>query len=225
VIPDPVNCTANKHRWHHRLASIDLPGRISVILHEKFPGKNSESYSMPNLMKSVVLAAALLLMAFSFGSCSTQTPSQQAQSAAGGIWSAQLVGGTGSASGFSFTTQFTLGVDGDLTNTYFQFLTTGQNNCFPVNGELPTGQMILNVNQSTFQVTGTFTYKIQASGNTLSLSGDVSGTAATASTLTAGSITGTWSITGGSGCNKSGGTFIMTQATTSTSSSSSSGST
>jgi hypothetical protein len=172
--------------------------------------------------KSLMCVATLLLVAFSLSSCGSETPSQQAQSAAGGIWSAALVGGAGTASGFSFTTEFSLGTDGILTNTYFQFLTSGQNNCFPVNGEIPTGQMILNVNQSTDQVTGTFTYKIQASGNTLSLSGNVSGTAATASSLTEGSITGTWTLTGGTGCNGSGGSFTMTQSTTSTTSSSSS---
>ena len=173
-------------------------------------------------MKQVAL---LLLVAFSLSACSNPTVTQQAQSAASGIWSAQVQGGNGSASGFSFTTEFSVGSAGGLNITYFQFLNTTA--CFPVDGQNESGTMVLNsVNPSTGQASGTFTYKVQASGNTLTLTGNVTGTEVNgAPPLSGGTITGNWSLSGGSGCNDSTGTFTMTQgsSTTTTTSSGSSG--
>ncbi|MGA8621738.1 MAG: hypothetical protein WB660_24845 [Candidatus Sulfotelmatobacter sp.] len=154
------------------------------------------------------VVAILLLVALSFSSCSTPSVTQVAQSAAGGVWSAQVFGGSGEVSGFSFTTQFTVNTDGSLTITYFQFLTEGS--CFPVDGGTQTGSMILTINAATEQLTGPFTYTVQASNNTLTLNGVVTGTES-GTMLTGGSITGTWQVTG-TGCSTAGGTFTMTQS-------------
>jgi hypothetical protein len=70
--------------------------------------------------------------------------------------------------------------------------------------------MILTTNTTTNGVTGPFTYTVQSGGNTLTLNGTVTGTAAT-TTLTGGLITGTWAVTGATGCNASGQNFTMTQ--------------
>lgn len=150
--------------------------------------------------------AVLLVVALMLNGCSSTTTTTQA--AAGGIWSASLPGGTGEASGFSFTTQFTVNGDGSLSVTYFQFLTQGP--CFPITGGSVAGSMVLTTNTSNNAVTGTFTYTVQSSGNTLTLNGTVTGTNAVP-TLSGGSVTGTWSLTGGSGCSSSGQSFTMTQ--------------
>jgi hypothetical protein len=148
--------------------------------------------------------AILLLVALMLNGCGSSTPTTQ--TAASGVWSADLPGGSGEASGFSFTTQFTVNGDGSLSITYFQFLTDGT--CFPVSGGTQTGSMVLTTNTSTNAVTGTFTYTVQSGGNTLTLNGTVTGTAS-ATTLSGGSITGAWSVTGG--CNATGESFTMTQ--------------
>jgi hypothetical protein len=172
-------------------------------------------------MKQVVL---LLLVAVSFSGCSTPTVSQQALSAASGIWSAELFGGSGSATGFSFTTEFTVNPDGDLSLTYFEFLNNTP--CFPLDGGSPNGKMNLTtINQATGQVTGTFSFTVLGNGgDTLTLNGNVTGTEVNGTPpLSGGSVTGTWSIKGSSGCTGSSGNFTMTQSTsTSTSTSSSS---
>jgi hypothetical protein len=154
--------------------------------------------------------AILLLLTLVLNGCSTSNTvnTQTAQTAAGGIWSAELIGGSGEASGFSFTTQFTVEGNGGLSITYFQLLTAGT--CFPTNGGVQTGQMALTINGSTNAVTGTLTYTVTAQGNTLTLTGNVTGTES-GTTLTGGSVTGTWNVSGGTGCTNSGGTFTMTQ--------------
>lgn len=172
-------------------------------------------------MKQVVL---FLLLAFAFSSCGAPSIQQQAQSAAGGIWQAEILGGAGAESGFSFTTEFTLNTNGVLTITYFQFLNSTK--CFPVDGGTENGSMALNTNESTGQTFGAFKYNVQASGNTLTLTGNVTGTEVDGQPpLTSGSITGNWSLKGGSGCNDSNGTFTMMQSTSTSTSTSSSGST
>jgi hypothetical protein len=148
--------------------------------------------------------AILLLVALMLNGCGSSTPTTQ--TAASGVWSADLPGGSGEASGFSFTTQFTVNGDGSLSITYFQFLTEGT--CFPVSGGTETGAMVLTTNTSTNAVTGTFTYTVQSGGNTLTLNGTVTGTTS-ATTLSGGSITGAWSVTGG--CNATGESFTMMQ--------------
>jgi hypothetical protein len=163
--------------------------------------------------------AILLLVALTFGGCgSNPNPTQTAQTSAGGTWQSQMLGGTGDASGYSFITEFTVNSSGSLSVSYFQFLnnsTSNPNNeaggCFPISGGTVSGSMILTAGASN-AVTGTLTFTVQSSGNTLTLSGAVTGTQ-NGNTLTNGSITGTWTVTGGSGCNGTSGTFTMTQST------------
>jgi len=155
-------------------------------------------------MKEVAMLLLVTLMLNGCNSSSTPT----AQTSAGGVWSADLPGGTGEASGFSFNTQFTVNGDGSLSITFFQFLTAGT--CFPVSGGTESGSMVLTTNTSTNTVTGTFTYTVQAQGNTLTLNGTVTGTAS-GTTLSGGSITGSWAVTGDTGCNATGDSFTMKQ--------------
>jgi hypothetical protein len=150
--------------------------------------------------------AVLLLVALMLNGCGTSTTTTQ--TAASGVWSADLTGGVGQASAFSFTTQFTVSGNGSLSITAFQFLTSGT--CFPITGGTQSGSMVLTTNTTTNGVTGPFTYTVQSGGNTLTLNGTVTGTAAT-TTLTGGLITGTWAVTGATGCNVSGQSFTMTQ--------------
>ena len=152
--------------------------------------------------------AVLLLVALVLNGCGSSSKTTTTQKTATGVWSADLPGGSGEASGFSFTTQFTINGDGSLNITFFQFLTQGT--CFPVSGGTQAGAMVLTTNTTTNGVTGTFTFTVQSGGNTLTLNGTVTGTSST-TTLSGGSITGTWSLAGGTGCSSTGGGFTMTQ--------------
>jgi hypothetical protein len=152
--------------------------------------------------------AVLLLVALILNGCGSSSKTPPQASTAPGVWSADLPGGIGPASGLSFTTQFTLNGDGSLNITYFQFLTQGT--CFPISGGTETGSMVLTTNTTTNAVTGTFTYTVESGGNTLTLTGTVTGTA-NGITLSGGSIIGTWSLTGATGCVASGQSFTMTQ--------------
>jgi hypothetical protein len=157
--------------------------------------------------------AILLLVALTLNGCgTTSTP---VQTAAGGLWSAQMLGGDSPATGYSFITQFTVGGDGTLSVSYFQFLNLSSTPCFPINGGTVAGSMILTQNTTNFTVTGTFTLTVQSGGNTLTLNGTVTGTenGLNGSTLSGASITGTWTLAGGTGCSDSTNTsFTMTQS-------------
>lgn len=154
--------------------------------------------------------AILLLLALTLNGCSNSNSTTTAQTASNGTWQAKLSGGAGEASGFSFNTQFTLNSDGSLSIESFQFLTAGP--CFPESPDSESGMMVLTVNTSTEQVTGTFSYTVQGNGNTLTLTGTVTGTE-NGTTLTNATVTGTWTLTGGTGCNDTtGGSFTMTQS-------------
>lgn len=159
-------------------------------------------------MKKVTIFLLIAFMAMASGCGSSNTTTATAQTAASGGWSAQLLGGSGQASGFSFTTQFTVNGDGTLNVTYFQFLNEGP--CFPYSGETPTGSMTLTLN-SNDTVSGTFSFTVVSSGNTLTLAGNVTGTES-GTTLSGGSVTGTWNLTGGTGCSATGQPFTMTQS-------------
>jgi hypothetical protein len=150
----------------------------------------------------------LLLVALLLNGCGSSSTS--VQTASGGTWEAQLSGGDGTASGFSFITQFTVGGNGALSVSSFQFLTAGT--CFPVTGGTQSGTLIATLNSAN-QVTGTFSFTETSGGNTLALtSTSVTGTLS-GTTLTGGSITGTWALQGGgTGCNNAGGTFTMKQS-------------
>lgn len=170
--------------------------------------------------------AVLVLLLFLSTGCGMQTISQQAVTAAGGTWSAELLGGSGPASGFSFITNFTINATNyTLSVEYFQFLTnnTGGACSFPNTGEIPTGQLVLSTDNSTGYATGAFTYTVKSSSDKLTLTGNLTGTATlTGTTLNGGTITGKWQVSGSSACTGSG-TFTMTQAAPPTTTSGSGG--
>ena len=161
--------------------------------------------------------AVLLLLTLLLNSCSSSS-TNTASTTPGITWQAQMDGGVGPDSGYSFITQFTLNSSGTLNITYFQFLNTNSSQCFPVSGGSQTGQMTLTQNTTTLGVTGTMVYTVQSGGNTLTLNGSsVTGTlnVLNGTMLTGGIVTGTWSVTGGTGCNDTtGGSFTMTQSAT-----------
>jgi uncharacterized lipoprotein NlpE involved in copper resistance len=105
-----------------------------------------------------------------------------------GHWTAVL-----SDTNFSFATSVLVNGDGTLSASNFSFSTNSP--CF-VSGETESGSFAFTGNFNG-KVTGTFTFNVVSgspSGNTLMLTGTVNGNA----------ITGTWSLTGGTGCTGSG---------------------
>jgi hypothetical protein len=218
VNPKGAGRTASLHGNPYALTSIDLSGRISVILHEKSRKRNlgSDFQAQGRFMKEV---AILLLVALMLNGCSSS--SAPAQVSSNETWQAQLSGGESSASGFSFNTQFAINSNGALSITSFQFLNyNGSTSCFPVSGGTVSGTMVLSVSttsEGSDQVTGPFTFVVQSGGNALNLTGTVTGTApatqtGTSTTLNSGAtVTGTWTLAGGTGCNDAvGGSFSMT---------------
>ena len=151
------------------------------------------------------VVAILVLVAF-LCACGSSNPTPQ--NAATGIWSADLPGGSGETSGFSFTTQFTVNSDGTLSVNFFQFLNTGT--CFPVSGGTESGKMILTANTVNFTVTGTVNFVVKSTTSTLTLNGTVTGSQA-GTVLSGGAATGNWTLTGSGGCSAAGGSFTMTQ--------------
>jgi hypothetical protein len=155
--------------------------------------------------------AILLLVALMLNGCSNSTAVQTAVS---GGWQAEMLGGDGLASGFSFITQWTVsGSSGALSVSNFQFLTQIDGGCFPVTGENPTGNLKVTFNAADL-VTGTFSFIVTSGGNTLTLtSTSVTGTINTDNnTLSNGVITGNWAVVGsGNGCGNANGVFTMTQ--------------
>src|SRR5260370_21283632 len=154
--------------------------------------------------------AILLLAALLLNGCGSSS-STTTQTAAGNTGQAEMRGGEGTASGFSYITQFTVGGDGTLSISYFQFLNSNSTQFFPVAGGTQSGSMVLTTNTSNSTVTGTFSFTVQSGGNTLALTGTVTGTE-NGTTLSGGSVTGTWTVSGGTGCNDpTGGSLTMTQ--------------
>jgi hypothetical protein len=168
-------------------------------------------------MKQVAL---LLVMVLMVSGCNNM---RTLQSTTSGSWQAQMLGGVGQASGFSFITQFTVNSDSTLNISFFQFLTVNTANgitpCFPINGGVVTGSIANYVVNTNDTVTGTLTYTVASNGNTLTLVGNLTGTATvtgtppnTSTTLTSAVVTGNWSVTGGTGCTGAGGSFTMNQS-------------
>jgi uncharacterized protein YceK len=154
--------------------------------------------------------AVLLLVALLLNGCGTSSTATQA--AAGGTWSATMLGGVEPACCFSFITSFTVsGSGGGLTLSSFQFDTAGA--CFPVNGDTVSGTMTLT-ETNNFQVTGTFVFTVESGGNTLALNGTVTGMENGVlgnGTLSGAVAIGTWTLTGTAPCNGATGSFTMTQ--------------
>ncbi len=159
--------------------------------------------------------AVLLLLALLLNGCGSGATA--VQGAAGGGWEANLSGGEGKASGFSFVTQFSVNGGGALSVSNFQFLTQITGGCFPVSGEDPTGTLNVSYNADGV-VSGTFSFLIVSNGNTLTLtSNEVTGSFnTTGNILTGATIMGMWALTGGTGCNDVSGTFTMTQSNSTT---------
>jgi hypothetical protein len=161
-------------------------------------------------MKEVAILLVLALLLNGCGASSTAV-----QTAASGGWQAEMFGGEGTASGFSFIAQWTVtGSGGALTVSDFQFLTAIPGGCFPVNGEVPTGTLNLVYNSADQLIPpSSFSFVITASGNTLTLSSlTVTGTYNSVNgTFSDLLITGNWALTGGTGCNGVNGSFTMTQ--------------
>jgi hypothetical protein len=113
-----------------------------------------------------------------------------------GNWTATLTG----SQNFSFTTSVIENSDGTLSVSKFSFTTNSS--CF-ASGETETGTFALSGNFNG-NVTGKFGMIVLSgtpSGNTLTLTGNVNGNA----------ITGTWTLTGSSGCTGSGN-FTMNKS-------------
>ncbi len=153
--------------------------------------------------------AILLLMALFISGCGSGRPT--AQSATGGLWQAQLSDGVGNSSGFSFNTQFTVGSNGDLSISNFEFLNDNPNSCFPINGGSISGNMALTQNMATNGVTGTMTFTVTSSSNQLTLTGNVTGTIV-GTTLSGGAATGNWALTGTGACSNATGPYTMKQS-------------
>jgi hypothetical protein len=168
-----------------------------------------------NFMKAVATALLVTLGLF-LGGCGTDQT--EAQQEASGIWQANL---SGTDSGFSFITQFTINGNGALTITNFQFI--NNESCFPfsdgTNNATPAGQLTnLTYNAGNQIVSGNFSFTIAQNGNTLTLtSTSVNGTL-NGTSLNGGNIQGNWALTAGSssGCSASSGIFTMTQSSSAT---------
>ncbi len=151
----------------------------------------------------------LLLLAMLVNGCGSGRPT--AQSATGGLWQAQLSNGIGNSSGFSFNTQFTVGSNGDLSISNFEFLNDNPNSCFPINGGTISGNMLLTQNMATNGVTGSMTFTVTSSSNQLTLTGSVTGTIV-GTTLSAGTASGMWTLTGTGACSDASGPYTMNQS-------------
>jgi hypothetical protein len=115
-----------------------------------------------------------------------------------GTWNATLVSG-GNATVFTFGTSLKENGDGSLSVSNFSFTTNSP--CF-VSGETETGSFTLSGNFNG-AVNGEFGFTVESgspTGNTLTLSGNANGN----------TISGTWTLTGSSGCTGNG-TFTMTK--------------
>jgi hypothetical protein len=115
-----------------------------------------------------------------------------------GTWNATLLS-SNSQTSFAFGTSLSVNGDGSLTISKFTF--NSDSPCF-VSGETESGSFTLSGNFSG-QVHGQFGMNVQSvnpAGNTLTLTGTASGN----------TISGNWTLTGGSGCSGSG-TFTMTK--------------
>jgi len=139
----------------------------------------------------ILLAVPLVLSACGSNSSTTATTT------ASGTWQADIMGGAGEAGALSFITSFSIGSGGALSVSSIQFINV--QTCF-ASDATASGTLVVTTGTNNV-VTGTLSFQVVSGGSTLSLSGTENGT----------TITGTWTLTGGTGCTGSG-TFTMTQA-------------
>jgi hypothetical protein len=171
-------------------------------------------------MKKVAVLM-LLALELAVSGCGTSSPSTTVSTSTTGNWEVQMTGGKGPASLLNFVTAFNVLNSGPLSITGFGFINAGK--CFTngTNQQTVTGSATLSTT-STGSVTGTLDLKVVSvtpPGNTLALTGNLTGTSngttTTTGTLTNGVVVGTWSLTGGQGdpgCAGSGN-FLMCQGT------------
>jgi hypothetical protein len=158
---------------------------------------------------AILLLVALLLTT---GCSSNATVAQTA--ASGGVWQATMDGGVGDSSGFSFIAQFTVGGSGSLSIENFQL--DNSSTCFGTAAASANGTLTLAFNSADQLIPpSALSFTItSATGDLVVLtSTTVTGTA-NGTTLTGGSIVGTWALTpaGGGTCTTTSGTFTMTQS-------------
>jgi hypothetical protein len=169
----------------------------------------------------VVAILLVLLLAVMINGCGNSTA---VEAPSGSVWQSVMSGGTGTSSGFSFNTQFTVSSGGVLSfssgGTSFQFLNV--DTCYgnlPSNAINPSGTLSTTYN-SADQVTGTFSFTIPSpKGDVITLtSTSVTGTVNPNNNyvLSGGSIIGDWALVPGSGssCVAASGSFTMTQTGT-----------
>ena len=141
------------------------------------------------------LAVALLLgVGLVLAGCGSNSKSGNIN----GTWSAVLTNSSDGSQAFTFTTSITENSDGTLSITN---LTISSNSCF-VSGETESGSFALGGNFNG-NVTGQFQFKVMSgspSNNVLTLTGTANGN----------TIKGTWTLTGGTGC-QGAGNFTMTK--------------
>lgn len=148
-------------------------------------------------MRAIVVFFGLILSAFFVTGCSNGSNSGNIN----GNWNASLMNTDGSQA-FGFTTTFTEASNGGVDVTHFSFTTSG--NCFANEQTTQTGTFSLSGN---FQgnVTGSFGMTVSTTGgttaNSLKLQGTVNG----------GTVAGTWTLSGSSGC-AGNGTFTMNRS-------------
>src|ERR1017187_10368125 len=149
----------------------------------------------------------VLALEFAVGGCGSNTIAPQiTNTVTSGNWEAQLTGGVDQASLLNFTTEFSVENTGPLD----------------IKGSTETGDATL-ITGSANQVTGTLNFKVVSvtpAGNTLTMTGNLTGTSngtpTTTGTLSNGVVVGTWTLTGGAGdptCGTQSGNFVMCQGT------------
>jgi hypothetical protein len=158
---------------------------------------------MKKLVGLIVLALELAVCG-----CGSHTIAPPINTATTGNWEAQLTGGIDQASLLNFVTSFSVTNSGPLDITGFGFINAGK--CFAIGsidtpGSRETGSATL-VTGSANQVTGTLNFTITSvtpPGNTLTLTGNLTGTSngttTTTGTLSNGVVIGTWTLSGSAG--------------------------
>ena len=146
---------------------------------------------MSKLAVALLLAAGLVLVGCGSNNSNSSTIN--------GNWTAVLTNSSDESQAFTFTTSVTENNDGTLSVTN---LTISSSSCF-VSGETESGSFALggNINGN---VTGQFQFNVMSaspSNNVLTLTGTANGN----------TIKGTWTLTGGTGCQGSGN-FTMTKS-------------
>lgn len=149
---------------------------------------------------SKLVTVVLLGITLIFSGCGSNSSSN---ANINGTWSAAL-SSSSSVNMFAFTTHLTVKADGSLGTTSFT-LTLDNSPCsFPSSTESGAFTLMGNFNG---QVSGKFHYVVMSTGvevNTLTLDGTVSG----------GTITGTWTVSGATARCAGNGTFTMSPVLT-----------